>query len=172
MATLLLLRHAKSSWDDPGLSDFDRPLADRGRRAAPRVGRYIAGQHLSPDLVLCSTAARARETLELVLPELPKAPEVRYLEKLYFASAPDLRREIRGQAGDVDVLMLVGHNPSIESLANALIKAGDERDVERMATKYPTAALAVIDFDFEYWRDIDPGTGFLREFVVPKSLKG
>ena len=170
MATLLLLRHAKSSWDDPGQTDFDRPLAERGRRSAPLVGKYISGQRLSPDLVLCSPATRARETLELILPELSKAPEVRHLDKIYFGSAPDLRREIRGQAGDVERLMVVGHNPSIEGLANALIKTGDATDIERMDAKYPTAALAVINFDFRFWRDIDPGTGHLRHFIVPKTL--
>lgn len=171
MPTLLTLRHAKSSWDDPGLTDFDRPLSKRGRNAAPAIGKYLASQRLLPDLVLCSSAARARETFERMVPSLPGEPEIRYLDRFYSGTAPDLRREIRGQAGDVETLMLIGHNPSIESLAIALIEAGDDKDMARMRDKYPTAALAVIDFDFKLWRDIDVGTGFLRNFIVPKQLK-
>lgn len=170
MSTLLLLRHAKSSWDDPSLGDFDRPLARRGLKAAPAMGRYLRGRGLTPDLVLCSPAVRAKQTLELVLAELDGAPEVRLVDTLYSASAPELRRAIRGQAGDVPVLMLVGHNPALESLARALVRHGDREAIARMHRKFPAGAVAVIEFDFAYWRDIEPGTGRLREFVVPKEL--
>ncbi len=170
--TLLVLRHAKSSWGNPRLRDFDRPLNERGRAAAALMGRTIAQRRLSPDLVLCSPAARARETLRIAAARFPNTPEIRFVESIYSARVPDLHREIRGQAGDVARLMIVGHNPAFHALANALAASGAGGHRHALARKFPTAALAVIDFDFSYWREMAPGTGTLREFMTPRALLG
>ena len=172
MRTLLILRHGKSSWNKPGLRDFDRPLNARGRGAASIVGGYIADQALVPDLILCSPAARARETLELATARFATVPEVRFVDTIYGASAPDLRREIRGHGGDVATLMMIGHNPAFHALALALAGEGNSGDLSALATKFPTAGLAVLDFEFTFWRDLEPGAGRLRKFIVPKDLAG
>lgn len=174
MLTLLLLRHAKSSWDNPALADYDRPLAKRGTKSAPRMGAEIAALGLRPDLVLCSAAARAKETLSLVLPELGKpAPEVVYDDAIYMASPGDLIKILR--AADASgptphTVMVVGHNPGLEELAELLAGGGDEAAQNLMAEKFPTCALAVIAFDVKDWSAIAPGKGKLQRFLTPALL--
>jgi phosphohistidine phosphatase len=169
--TLLLLRHAKSTWDDPELEDYDRGLATRGLKAAPRMGRYIATQHLKPDLVLCSGAVRTRATLALVLPELGSPPpRIRYDNALYLAG-PDVLLDAIGKAGTSPRVMLVGHNPGIHALALALTGGGDKAALAELATRYPTAALAVLTFPAAAWKDVAPATGRLERFVTPRGLK-
>lgn len=169
--TLLLLRHAKSSWDHPGLDDFERPLAPRGREAAPRMAGFIAAAGLLPDLVLCSTAVRTRETLALVLPELGASPPaVRYEDALYLASTSDLVERVRRlDDGDRRVL-IVGHNPGMHGAALALAGDGARRDVTALATKFPTAGLAVLEFETRHWRQVRPATGRLARFMTPRLL--
>jgi phosphohistidine phosphatase len=174
MLTLLLLRHAKSSWDDPSLADYDRPLAKRGRKAAPEVGAALAAKGLRPDLVLCSSAVRARETLDLVLKALgPPLPEVRYDEELYMAtpatSIARLRQQVVNPANAQHV-MLVGHNPGFEELARMLVGGGNGDDCARLAEKFPTCAVAVIAFDADSWSAAEAGTGRLAHFLTPKHL--
>jgi len=169
MPTLSLFRHAKSSWDQEGVRDFDRPLAPRGREAAPAMGRFIASEKLEPDLVLCSTAARARETLALALPCFGKQPKVEYSDRLYMASPQQLLRMARSLRDSVGHAMLVGHNPGMHALAVALAGEGKPNEMAALQTKFPTAGLAVIDFDGP-WEDICSGAGRLRLFMVPKSL--
>jgi phosphohistidine phosphatase len=174
MLTLLLLRHAKSSWDDPGLADFDRPLAKRGKKAAPEIGAALAAKGLRPDLVLCSSAVRARETLDLVLKALgPPVPEVRLDEELYMAPPALLIARLRKHAADPTAprkVMLVGHNPGFEELARILAGSGDGDDCARLAEKFPTCAVAVIAFDTDSWSAVEPGAGRLANFLTPKHL--
>lgn len=170
MRTLLLLRHAKSSWDDADLDDFDRPLAGRGRRAAPRLGRFIQSKPGAPDLALVSAAARARQTWELVAAELAPAPPAKILRSLYLATPSRLLAAVRRVSDDTSRLLLVGHNPGMETLAAELCGDGKRAALAAMAAKYPTAALAEIRFDVDRWKEVAPGTGRLRRFTRPKDL--
>lgn len=177
MLRLLLMRHAKSDWDHPGLADFDRPLASRGRQAGRLIGGYIAEHDLSPDRVLCSTARRAKETLALVLPHLTGDISITMTRALYESHADDdYLGIIARHGGAARVLMLVGHNPATEDTAMALAGAGDPDALRSLRGKYPTAALAVIDFDADAWADVVPGSlpglGRLDRFIVPRSLSG
>ena len=149
MLTLSLLRHAKSSWDEPGLSDHERPLAKRGLKAAPRIGAALSGMGLKPDLVLCSDAVRARETLSLILPAFSAPPpQVVYEDLVYMAMPAALLMRIRSiKAGHADRtprhVMIVGHNPGLEELAiMLLIGTGADDDLIRIAEKFPTCAVA------------------------------
>lgn len=167
---LMLLRHAKSDWS-ANLPDKERQLNQRGRAAAPRMGEYMAESGLVPDRVLCSPAVRASETWTLVHKALPDAPRAEYLEELYdFGSGSTFVRIIREHAGNSKCVLVVGHNPWMEDLAGLLAACGHERQLARMTRKFPTAALAVIDFDFDDWSNLAPQTGRLHRFVRPKDL--
>lgn len=169
MVTLLLFRHAKSSWAQPGLADFDRPLSPRGKRAAPLVGRYMAQENLVPEIVVCSTAVRARETLELAASEWQKKPEIGYEDGLYHAGPSALYAAVKALGPECSRAMLVGHNPGMHQFAAGLCGDGDGQALRRMAAKFPTAALAVIDMDAP-WAGVASGAGTLRSFVVPRDL--
>lgn len=170
MKTLLLLRHAKSDWSDGGLDDIDRPLAPRGRKAAPVMGRYLKVQGLVPDLVLCSTARRARETWELVAAELGREVAVRFRKGLYAVSSAALLAALRRVPDDCARLLLIGHNPEIEDLAHRLAGTGKAKALALLAEKYPTAGLAEIRFAGNAWAEAAEGTGALRRFVTPRDL--
>ncbi len=170
MLTLLLLRHAKSSWDDASLKDFDRPLAPRGGTAAPRVGAYLAEQGLAPELVLCSPAVRARQTLDLVLPHLAGGPTVVYEDSLYLAAPSVLLARLRKIEGKVRRVMVIGHDPGMQGLALELSGTGDPKMLQALAGKFPTAACAVIRFKAREWAKIGPAKGRIELFVTPKML--
>lgn len=169
MLRLMLLRHAKSDWPD-GVADIDRPLARRGREAAPRMGAYMADEGLHPDLVLVSPARRARETWDLVAPALGEV-ETRSEPRIYEAPAERLLQVVR-EAGRARGLMLVGHNPGFEDLARRLVGHGDRYAYARLAQKYPTAGLAVIDFPAQTWAEAAERGGRLDRFVTPAGLGG
>lgn len=171
MLRLLLLRHAKSSWTDPGLDDHDRPLNPRGQKAAPLIGRFMRTHKFTPDLVLCSPARRARETWKLASAELGSAPRLLMEEALYdFGNGGRILDTVRTKADNAKSVMVVGHNPSIERLAQRLIGKGDAKLRRRVADKYPTGALAVITFDVGAWGDIEDGKGTLQAFTRPRDL--
>jgi phosphohistidine phosphatase len=176
MLTLSLLRHAKSSWDNPALDDFDRPLASRGQKAAPLIGSALAERGLRPDLIICSGAARARQTLALVLEKLGSpTPEVVFDDGIYLAPPELLLARLRaikkGARGETPKhVMLVGHNPGMEELALMLAGSGPAHDRARMAAKFPTAAVAVFTFDADTWKAVKPGTGRLEHFLSPRQL--
>jgi phosphohistidine phosphatase len=171
LKTLYLFRHGKSSWDDPALTDFARPLTGRGRRAARLMGEHMAREKWKPDLVLCSSAVRARQTLEFAMRawSAPK-PEVRFQRSLYMADADALLRQARQFDDSVGSAMLVGHDPGIRDLA--LLLAGKAEDIylDRIERKFPTAALAVLSFPVRRWDRIEAGSGKLTFFVRPKDL--
>jgi phosphohistidine phosphatase len=169
---LMLLRHAKSDWSRPGLDDHARPLNGRGRKAAPTVGAYMARHALVPELVVASTATRVRETLDLVLPAFGRAPKVRHDARVYEAEAGALLDMLRETPRGVASLMIVGHNPGLAELAALLIASGKAEARARLAAKFPTAALAVIDFTGDDWGKLRPRSGKLERFIVPKALKG
>lgn len=171
MLTLCLLRHAKSSWDDPRQDDFDRPLTKRGTRAASEIGAWLAANAMKPDLILCSSAVRTQATLALVLRELgAPPPPVEISEALYLAPAGDMLDRIKTVKGSPARLMVIGHNPGLHTLALSLLATGERSEIARLAMGFPTGALAVILFDVTRWSDIRPSIGRLARFVSPRSL--
>ncbi|MBK5565111.1 histidine phosphatase family protein [Ensifer sp. SSB1] len=167
---LLLLRHAKSAWPD-GVTDINRPLGERGRKAAPLTGMYMAGHKLVPDLALVSTAKRAQETWQLVAATLPSEVAVENTRAIYEVGAPQILSVLRATDPAVRTLLIVGHNPGMEDLALQLVGSGDADLRMRMADKFPTAALAVLEFEAPGWRGLIPGGAKLTRFVTPRSLR-
>ena len=171
MLSLMLLRHAKASLAETGQDDLDRPLNDRGKRAAVAVGRYMATNNLVPQLVLCSPAQRTRETWGLVVGELSAIPEVLMASEIYDSGDGKALMEcLRHKAGTAQSVLLVGHNPSIGELAQTLTGTGSNKLRERLEEKYPTAALAVFSFDLGNWESLAAGSGTLLHFVRPKDI--
>jgi phosphohistidine phosphatase len=167
---LILLRHAKSAWDNPSLADFDRPLSSRGRKAAPLVGAYLARRNMVPSLVLTSSAQRTVETLDLACAVWQTKPTVRKLKSLYLAMPREMLRRLQSVGREPDCVMLVGHNPGIADLANWLCSQGRMEQRASLAHKFPTGAVAVIDFDVEDWADVDAESGNLIDFATPKQI--
>jgi phosphohistidine phosphatase len=174
MKRLLLLRHAKAIPGTTKSGDHGRPLNERGRLDAPRMGIAMQHKRYLPDQVLCSTAQRTLETWEHVAPELDEKPEVTFVDELYLAPWKLIANMVRAQPETANVVLVVGHNPGLEDLARALARkprADDERKrVDALNDKFPTSALAVLDFDVEAWSEIASGTGVLTDFIRPRSL--
>ncbi len=170
MPRLLLLRHAKSSWNDDETLDFDRPLNARGRAAVPLVGRYLATHGLTPQKILCSTARRTRETLAGLLPAFETDVDVRLTRDLYEAGEDRMIDQIRAQGGNARTLLVLGHNPGLQETALALIGSGSPSHVEDIEKKFPTAAVAVIDFPAVKWVDVEPKSGRVVAFLRPREL--
>ncbi|ORB18340.1 hypothetical protein BST37_02280 [Mycobacterium noviomagense] len=162
--TLVLLRHAKSAYPD-GVADHDRPLAPRGLREAPLAGEWLRANVSAIDLVLCSTATRARQTLERTGVQAP----VRYVERLYGATPAMVIDEINGVDDDVATLLVVGHEPTMSEVATGLAGADGTNSaaVQGISTKFPTSALAVLHVAGR-WKDLTPGGAALVDFHVPR----
>lgn len=171
MLELLLFRHAKSRWDEPGVEDHDRDLAPRGEEAAPRMGRLLTEKNLVPDRVLCSTARRAVRTWELAAAELPGAPEP-ILDRALFMAPPERMLEVvRRQGGAARRLLLVGHNPGIHAFAMLVVGEGQRDARELLAQKFPTAGLAYVAIDAATsWSDLAVRSGRLLSFWRPRHL--
>jgi len=167
---ILLLRHAKSAWDEPGLEDYERPLAPRGRRAAAVMGVYLRDEALVPDLVLCSGARRAVETWEIAAHELPKPPAVEHDPALYMVTAERLLKRLRKLPEAVKSVLVVGHEGGIDVLARRLIADGAAPLRRRLAEKFPTAALAVIAVAAGEWPALQERSGTIIRFSAPKDL--
>lgn len=165
---LLLLRHAKSSWANPSLDDHERPLNSRGRDAAEKVGAWIAENNLVPDTALVSDAVRTRETWERL--GLPGAVDVQFLSELYEASPHGQLSLLQELPDTCHRAMLIGHNPSIGSLARGLAEGDIERSMLSRFLKYPTAGLSVYDVDSASWTEFEPSSARLVKFVDPRSL--
>jgi phosphohistidine phosphatase len=167
---LLLLRHAKSSWDDPSLDDFDRPLAKRGREAAPRIAHEMMRRGWQPDHAIISPALRTRQTWELVAAAFPHGISCDFLPAIYEAPAARILEAVRSAPEDATCLLVVGHNPGLEELA-ALIasRESDDEGMARLSAKFPTAAIARFSFGGP-WQALGPGTAILKAFVTPKEL--
>ena len=170
MRTLYLLRHAKSDRSDPGLTDSDRPLAARGKRDAPAMGAYMRKHDYRPDLILCSTSERTRETLALLKPELGSKVATEYDRKLYLASPEVMLQRLRDVDEKIDSVLMIGHNPGTARLAAVLAPRGDRRALARMREKYPTSGLAVIHLHVDRWEQAEPGSGTLTDFIAPAGL--
>ncbi|MEU3693225.1 SixA phosphatase family protein [Streptomyces narbonensis] len=166
---LVVLRHAKSAWPE-GVPDRDRPLGPRGLRDAPAAGRFLAETGELPDLVLCSPARRARRTWDLAAAELESPPPVRHDPRLYGADADDLLDVLHGVPDETGTLLLVGHNPGLEDLVLLLAGDGVGDALDRVRTKFPTSATAVLTWHGG-WPDLRAGGALLTELVVPRGLK-
>jgi phosphohistidine phosphatase len=171
MLTLSLLRHAKSSWSNPALPDRERPLATRGVTDAPLMGKAMAERGIDPELVLCSSARRTRDTLDLVLPELRVEPKIVYVDALYHASPEEMLEMLHGIQPGANRVMLVGHNPEIQAFAVDLVGSGPKHFRDRLRTKYPTAGLAVINFVSGLWKSVSVNSGTLNLFLSPRDLR-
>ena len=162
MKTVILVRHAKSSWKDPGLEDFDRPLNKRGKRDAPFMGKKLRERRVHPDLILSSPAKRARQTAMMVAEAIgyPKK-KILYDEAIYHSTARVLLEILRKQDDANETIMLFGHNPGFNDLADMLFK-----DVP--AEKIPTTGVYCIRFGVDHWRDVKEGKGDSGFFDYPK----
>ena len=170
MRELLLFRHAKSRWDEPGVVDHQRDLAPRGIAAAPRMGLLLQSRSLTPDLALVSTAKRAMRTWELAAAELDRPPIVRLEERIYDAPPERLLSIVRAQEPTVRRLLLVGHNPGFEMLTAQLSGPGSVTGSTRDGEKFPTAAIAWFQLDVERWDEVTPGRARLAGFFKPRDL--
>lgn len=162
--SIVLLRHAKADW--PQVADHDRPLAERGRQDAPAAGEWLAQHDISPQLTLCSTATRTRETWKLAVHQLPHRPKTVYEERLYEAAPGRIIEVINETPDEVRDLLVIGHNPGMQSVAEVLAGAGDGDAVARMSRGFPTAAVAVLRFHGP-WKSVEPGAAELTQFWAP-----
>ena len=161
MKKLILLRHAKSSWDDLDMADIDRPLNKRGRKAAPLMGKELRKREVTPDLVLCSPAKRTRETHSLFAESAKLSSQVEFCREIYEASSRDLLGLLRRQDSKLACILVIGHNPGMESLLYELT-GKDEL--------FPTAAMACINTDLKQWEDLGRDSGQLEWIARPKEL--
>jgi phosphohistidine phosphatase len=165
-----LFRHAKSSWDNPELDDFDRPLAPRGMRACEAMGRYMRLGDVHPDQVFCSASVRTRQTLDQVLPALGEQAKVKYYRGLYLASPQAMLNRLRRTDEAAGSVMLVAHNPGTQSLAHRLAGRGNAEDLAAMEAKFPTGAVATFIFHGQNWGELGDGTCELHSFVCPRDI--
>ena len=166
---LILLRHAKSDW--PDVPDSERPLAKRGRRDAPVVGRWLRARGYLPEVVICSVARRTRQTWKLVAPELGGSPSVTFEPRAYGASALTLLYLARELPASCRAAMLIGHNPAIEDLASSLAEPPAEDGAPPSpGLRFPTAAVAVLEFD-THWADLTPGQARLLARATPADMQ-
>jgi phosphohistidine phosphatase len=162
MKTLFILRHAKSNWDNADLSDFDRPLNERGLKAAPLMGRVMKENKFQPDLILSSPARRAEQTADLVREAAGVESEIKFDKRIYEASPTRLLEVIAEQNGNVDSILLVGHNPGLEGLVRFL--TGETHQLT-------TANLVVVDLQSNKWNELSSSSGNLRILIRPKDLQ-
>jgi phosphohistidine phosphatase len=174
MQRLLIFRHAKAEPHDEA-RDKERRLIDRGRNDAALMGRAMRAKGYLPNLVLCSSATRTMETWEQAAPALGEKPEVRFLDELYDVPETSILATIHQVKQPAPVLMYIGHNPGLEDLARSLARKprdpAEKKRIAAMEKKFPTSAVAVLDFDANAWRDIDAGEGTLYDYLVPAEIK-
>lgn len=169
MRRLILLRHAKS--DRPaGVADLERPLNARGRRVAPRIGEYLAAEGLRPDAVAVSPSLRTCQTWEAVQVAL-KGPDPEIVEAIYEAPEAALLAVVQATPDSASSLLMIGHNPGFQDLALRLAGSGDRTGRKRLTVEFPTAAIAVIDFEGEGWHAVAAGSGRLERFLAPRDLE-
>lgn len=168
MKRLTILRHAKSSWDAP-LEDFDRPLNDRGRKAAALVGEELKRRGAKFDWVIASPAERVRQTIDQLAKGYGESLDVQFDPGVYEASEANLLDLIRGIPDEVGSVLIVGHNPGLHRLVLLLTRDGD-RLRERIADNLPTAAAAGVELGTSRWSEVEPGSGQLSELILPRDL--
>jgi len=169
MLSLALLRHAKSSWDATDIDDFDRSLNERGRAAAPVMGEALNELNFEPQLILCSSAKRTRETLTLMQPSLKGSEEIAFDDQLYLTGPETLYARLKAVPIGTKSVLMIGHNPGMHGLALMLLGTGDAKSISRLEDKFPTAALAIFTFPQVAWRDLTPASGHLEAFITPRD---
>ncbi len=170
MRRLMLLRHAKPETGVSQARDHERPLSASGRKSAPQIADYLAKHALDPDLVVCSTAMRARETVDLGSSAFERKPRIIYDRRLYNADPETLLKVVQETPDSVHTLLLVGHNPALQCFAGLLIATGDVEIRQQLLTDFPTAGLAIIDFQIDDWRKAHAQGGRLDRFITPQML--
>lgn len=170
MRKVILVRHGKSSWADPGLDDHDRPLNPRGRSASPVIARWLAERGHRPEMTLCSSARRTVETEELMRAAVPALPQPLVEAGLYHASPQQLLERLRALDDAVSVAMLVGHNPGLSATARKLSAAPVRPRCARAFEHFPTAAAAVFVLPIERWRDAAFGEAEFTDYARPREL--
>lgn len=168
--TLLLLRHAKSSWSAPAHSDFERPLNRRGERAAAVIGIMMKQEEIVPDFILCSSARRTLQTRDVIRPYLPRNCRFEESSRIYEASVQVIFDVLSELPDTVQIPLIIGHNPGLQQLTVSLCGVAGGNELMKVQEKFPTGALATIELDVDIWSDIAPGKGQLRRFVSPKDL--
>ncbi|WP_103664053.1 SixA phosphatase family protein [Gracilimonas amylolytica] len=167
MKQILLLRHAKSSWSEPGLSDFERPLAERGLNDAPRMGQFVREIGYQPAVIYSSPAKRAVQTTKLFSESAEMSEDqIQWNEDLYYGSMKDYIEQIQAASDEHERLMMVGHNPIIENTAGLL--AGSEH---KIAVRMPTAALVCLESFANSWGEVMQGTCQIKWMMIPKILR-
>lgn len=170
MKRLGILRHAKSSWDQAGLNDFDRPLNERGWKAARRIGKELKRRGVHFDLVLASMAARVRETIDGVQEKYHFDAPIQFDPRIYLASPETLLSILHALPESVHAPLMVGHNPGLERLVVELTRDDDQGLRHHVAQKFPTAAFAVVELPARRWSEVEAGSGKLSELLLPKEL--
>ena len=171
MRRLLLLRHGKADRHSAG-GDRERPLTRRGEEDARRIGDFLTAAGITPDLAVASNARRAKQTLERTLEAFPAHVTHLIENTIYLASSSHLLEVLRKTPDKVHTLLAVGHNPGFGELAAILAGSGEPQDLELMRSKYPTAALAILDFDVRNWPEINVAAARLHRFITPAILRG
>jgi phosphohistidine phosphatase len=168
---LILLRHAKSGWDDPVARDFDRPLNRRGEKAARLVGRWMKNEAIDFDHVIASPAVRVIETLDHIVGGYGRRIEATWERRVYLASSATLMDVMRELGDDIKSVMMVGHNPGMEDLVLELVAEDIGGEMRALVyEKFPTAAIAEIELDIASWSEIDRNTGKIKKFIRPRDL--
>jgi phosphohistidine phosphatase len=170
MKRLAILRHAKSSWDDPALDDFNRPLNDRGWKAARRIGKELKHREMHFDFVIASMAARVRETLDGAREKLDLDAEIRFEPRMYGASESTLLSLIHELPETALAPLLVGHNPGLQQLVAELTRDDGDGYRRRVLRNFPTCALAIVKLPARRWAEVEPGSGEIVELILPKAL--
>lgn len=163
------MRHAKSSWAIPGARDFDRELNDRGFQDLVKMSNFIKKQGITPDKILCSSAIRTRQTVDSIIDAFAVEPDITYTERLYSSGVSEYI-EIINSLENAKSLMIIGHNPMCGTLATILPNSSDSDEFEKIAYKYPTAALSIINFEFESWAEVTKASGHLEKSIFPSQL--
>jgi len=162
MKTLYLIRHAKSSWSVPDLSDIERDLSKRGFKDINTIGSYLSLKSISPDIILSSCALRAAQTSDLIAQKIQSSAPIHYLSEFYLASPESMKEIIMVQEAAIDNMFVVGHNPQLTELANIL--------TDEHIAKLPTLGVVAIGFDIQEWSELEDAKGKIDFFIYPKQF--
>ena len=170
MLELYVMRHAKSSWDDLNLSDHERPLNTRGKKAAKKICEFFVKRKISFDLIVLSTSTRTKKTLKILQKKIDKPKKIIISKNLYLANENDIVLKIKEINENYKKVLLINHEPAITNLVNYLVKNKKNNLFKLINYKFPTAAFAKIVFDFNKWSLINSNTGILKNFIRPKDI--
>ena len=171
MKSLHLLRHAKSSWKDPGLNDHDRPLNKRGRQTAKMMAAYLRRTKIAPDLVICSTAVRAQQTLDPIIKAAKKPPKIVLVRGIHEGAQRTLWEQLWNLPKSAKSVLLIGHNPALHDLARELAKADLNKLLPSAGEKFPTGAMVSFHFNGA-WKALEPHGAVLTSLITPKAIAG